>query len=210
MEIIFDTDPLDFKGILTYSPIAIKENQVTLITGESGTGKTTLLKLLNASLSPTQGKIRYRGQNLEEMDTLNLRRKVILVGQNVYLFDGSIRDNFHEYHDFRDLDKPDDKTILKYLKLCQADFNLDSSSLTLSGGERQRVYIAICLSFKPEVLMLDEPTSALDQKTSMALMEALVPFSKEQGMTLLIVSHDESVIRPYADELIVINGRGKK
>ncbi len=209
MEILFETDPLDFKGILTYPSMAIKKNQVTLITGESGTGKTTLLKLLNASLSPTQGKIRYRGQDLQEMDTLDLRRKVILVGQNVYLFEGSIRDNFHEYHGYRDLEKPEDYTILKYLKLCQADFSLDSSSLTLSGGERQRVYIAICLSFQPEVLMLDEPTSALDQKTAMALMEALVPFSKEEGMTLLIVSHDESVIKPYADEFIVIHGKGQ-
>ncbi len=207
METVFETEKLNFKGILTYPSMSIKKNQVTLITGESGSGKTTLLKLLNASQSPTGGKIRYHGQDLAEMDTLELRRKVILVGQNVYLFEGTIRENFALYHGYRDMDKPDDDTIIKYLKLCQADFPIDSSSLTLSGGERQRVYIAICLSFHPEVLMMDEPTSALDQKTARALMEGLVPFCKKEGITLVIVSHDESSIKPYADEAILINRR---
>lgn len=141
------------------------------------------------------------------MDTLALRREVILIGQNVYLFDGTIRENFHAYYDYRELSPLDDEAMRKYLKICQANFPLESSSLTLSGGERQRVYIAICLSFHPKVLMMDEPTSALDQRTARALMESLVPFCKEKEISLLIVSHDESSIEPYADESIVIKGR---
>ena len=208
MDTLFKLENLNFKDILIYEDMEIKESKVTLITGESGSGKSTLLKLLNASLSPSLGEITYKGENLKAMDTLELRRKVILIGQNVYLFDGNIRENFHKYYEYRGLENLDDDTMRKYLKICQADFPLESSSLTLSGGERQRVYIAICLSFHPEVLMMDEPTSALDQKTSVALMESLVPYCKKQGITLIIVSHDESSIRPYADESIVIKRRG--
>ena len=208
MDTLFKLENLNFKDILTYEDIVIKESKITLITGESGSGKSTLLKLLNASLSPSQGEIIYKGENLKDMDTLELRRKVILIGQNVYLFDGNIRENFHKYYEYRGLENLDDETMIKYLKICQANFSLESSSLTLSGGERQRIYIAICLSFHPEVLMMDEPTSALDQKTAIPLTVSLIPFCKEQGITLLIVSHDESSIGPYADESIVIRGRG--
>lgn len=207
MDTLLTTEELDFKGILTYPPLEIRENRVTLITGESGTGKTTLLKLFNASLSPTNGRIHYKGQNIQEMDTLELRRKVILVGQNVYLFEGTIRENFQAYYGYRDLAKPDDATILNYLRICQADFSLDSSSLILSGGERQRVYIAICLSFHPEVLMMDEPTSALDQKTTGALMDSLVGFCRQEKITLVLVSHDETLIKPYADDFILVQRR---
>lgn len=139
MDTLFKLENLNFKDILIYEDMEIKESKVTLITGESGSGKSTLLKLLNASLSPSLGEITYKGENLKAMDTLELRRKVILIGQNVYLFDGNIRENFHKYYEYRGLENLDDDTMRKYLKICQADFPLESSSLTLSGGERQRV-----------------------------------------------------------------------
>lgn len=207
MDTLFRIENVDFKEILSYPNLEIQKNKVSLITGESGSGKSTLLKLLNASLSPSTGEITYKGEDLQEMDTLELRRKVILIGQNVYLFDGNIRENFHAYYEYRGLEPLEDEAMVKYLNICQANFPLESSSLTLSGGERQRVYIAICLSFHPEVLMMDEPTSALDQKTAIALMDSLVPFCNEQEITLVIVSHDESVMGTYADESLIIKGR---
>ncbi|HSR03242.1 MAG TPA: ATP-binding cassette domain-containing protein, partial [Proteiniclasticum sp.] len=122
---IFTIENLKFGGILEYKYMEINAGDITFIQGASGAGKSTLLKLLNASLSPEEGRILYMGKDIKEMDTIELRKEVILIGQNVYLFDETIRENFRMYYAYRDLSVPDDETITKYLKLCDADFSLD-------------------------------------------------------------------------------------
>lgn len=207
-ECLFDIQNPGFKDILTYGHLQIPKEGITFIKGPSGAGKSTLLKLLNASVSPSSGALFYRGRNLAEMDTVTLRKEVILIGQNVYLFDLSIRENFHEYYRYREMDTPSDETIQKYLKLCHLDFDLNASVTSMSGGERQRVYIAICISLAPEVILMDEPTSALDLTTSKALLADLKVFAKEKGMTMVIVSHDDALSASFADHIIDVKKGG--
>jgi putative ABC transport system ATP-binding protein len=95
----------------------------------------------------------------------------------------------------------------KYLKLCHADFRLEESCVRLSGGERQRIYIAICISFLPKVIMMDEPTSALDASTAGKVLGNLKAFCRENGITMIVVSHDEKLSEDYADEVITIERR---
>src|SRR5690554_7870960 len=102
MEKIFTIDHPKFGGILEYPRMEITSGSTTFIQGASGAGKSTLLKLLNASLSPEEGRIFYQGKDIREMDTIELRKEVILIGQNVYLFDESIRENFRMYYEYRD------------------------------------------------------------------------------------------------------------
>lgn len=204
MEKIFTIDHPKFGGILEYPRMEITSGSTTFIQGASGAGKSTLLKLLNASLSPEEGRIFYQGKDIREMDTIELRKEVILIGQNVYLFDESIRENFRMYYEYRDLDAPDDETMKKYLKLCHADFRLEESCVNMSGGERQRIYIAICISFLPKVIMMDEPTSALDATTAGTLLANLKEFCRENGISMIVVSHDEKLSKDYADEVITI------
>ncbi len=204
MENIFIIDKPKFGGILEYPKIEIRRKGVTFIKGASGAGKSTLLKLLNGSLSPDDGTILYEGRDILEMDTIDLRREVILIGQNVYLFDLTIRENFHKYYSYRDLPAPDDETIKKFLKLCHAEFRLEESCVKMSGGERQRIYIAICISFKPKVILMDEPTSALDGSTSKILMENLSEFTRENDMAMIVVSHDPILADDFADHVITI------
>lgn len=196
---IIETEVLTYAGILHYPPLRIKEGAVTFLTGDSGSGKTTLLRLINATLSPESGHIFYRGEDTRLSDPLELRRKVLLTGQSVFLFDTTIRDNFHMYYEYRDLPTPSDELIDRYLSLCMAPFALDSSCNTLSGGERQRVYLAIFLSFGADTLLLDEPTSALDRNLSDSVFSNIVSFAKNSGTTLVVVSHDTELVKKHAE-----------
>ncbi|MFH5834960.1 ATP-binding cassette domain-containing protein [Proteiniclasticum sp. C24MP] len=207
MEKIFTIEEPKFGGILEYPHMEISSGNTTFIQGASGAGKSTLLKLLNASLTPEEGRIFYQGKDIREMDTIELRKEVILIGQNVYLFDESIRENFRMYYEYRDLPAPDDETMKKYLRLCHADFRLEESCVSMSGGERQRIYIAICISFLPKVIMMDEPTSALDATTAGKVLDNLKKFCRENGITMIVVSHDEKLSEVYADEVLTITRR---
>lgn len=205
MNPIFRTEQVRFLNMLSYPDINIPRQGMTFIKGPSGAGKSSLLKLFNASASPSSGTVYYEGQDLMELDTVELRKEVILIGQSVYLFDENIEENFKLYYSYRDLPAPSKETMLFYLRLCQADFGLLKSCVSLSGGERQRVYIAICLSFLPKVLLLDEPTSALDLDTARVLLGELKAFGKEKDMTMIVVSHDDKLAEEFSDVLVSIN-----
>lgn len=206
---LFSISNVNFKKILKYPFIDIKENTVTFICGRSGTGKSTLLKLLNASVSPDSGEILYQGKPIDHYDTIMLRREVLLVSQNTYLFEGTIENNFEEFYRYRELNPPHSDIIHRFLKICLADFPANANCYEMSGGERQRVFIGICLSFMPKVLMLDEPTSALDEQTSKVLMQNLKDYCKENKITLIVINHNRLLTEQYADEMISLDDCGK-
>lgn len=200
---LFSIKNVKYKNI-KYTAININKNETTFISGKSGSGKSTLLKLLNASISPESGEICYKDSPLQYYDTIILRREILLVSQSVYLFDDTIKNNFKEFYRYREEAPPEDQTILKYLHLCLADFSLNKNCCEMSVGERQRIFIAICLSFMPNVLMLDEPTSALDTYTSKMLMQNLVSYCKQNDMPLITVTHDRTLVEQYADKILVL------
>ena len=207
MPTVLATEEVNFKNILFYPNIKIEQGHTTFITGSSGSGKSTLLKLFNATLSPTWGVIYYNNFNIADMDTIILRREVLLAGQAVYLFPTTIKENFIKYYEYRGLAAPEEKIMEKYLNLCLAPFSLSSQTQSLSGGERQRVYIAICLSLQPKVFLLDEPTSALDGENAAQLLQNLTGFCQEQHMTLVVVSHDRKLTEHFAEDRIVLERR---
>lgn len=188
-----------FEGLL-FKDLEISFNNTTFISGESGSGKSTLLKLLNGTISPTQGEIFYCKQNISCYEPTFLRKEVLLAGQNSYLFDGTIQENFEKFHNYREEKEPIPlQKIKKFLSLCSIPISPSSLCQSLSGGERQRVFIAICLSFSPKVLLLDEPTSALDDKNANTLIENLSTHCKGNGQSLIIVSHHKELIKKFAD-----------
>ena len=206
---LISTSNLTFLDILKYPPMEISAQKITFIKGPSGTGKTTLLKLFNSTLSPETGEIQYMGKNIIDIDPIELRRNLLLCGQTLYLFDDTIRNNFHTFYAYRNVTPPKDDVIQRFLDICVAPFSLDMRCERLSGGERQRVYIAIFLSFQSEVLMLDEPTSALDSETSTQLFENLREYVKNHNISLIVVSHDEKIVEQFAEEIIVISNENK-
>lgn len=204
MNPILSSERLNFKGILEFPPLAIGTGKTTFITGRSGSGKSTLFKLFNGIYSPDAGEVYYQGTAISKLDTIALRREVLLVSQIVFLFAGTIKENFAAFYDYRELPVISDAEMVRFLQLCCADFPLNALCNTMSGGERQRIYLAICLSFQPKVLMLDEPTSALDGETANRFLERLCTFARETAMTLLIISHDPSLAAKYGDQIIDI------
>lgn len=202
---LFSLKNVTFKNLIHYSSLTIHENKTTFICGKSGSGKSTLLKLLNATISPEEGEILYQGKSINEYDTIALRRDVMLVAQSVYLFDTTIRNNFEEFYSYRGLLTPSEEVMNLFLNICLSDFPLTNNCRDMSGGERQRIYIAICLSFHPKVLMLDEPTSALDEATAVSLLQNLKQYCNEHGITLIAITHDKALAKSYGDEYISLD-----
>lgn len=201
-------DTIIYTKNLTYGPVKVSPNvsiprgKTTFLYGPSGCGKTTFARLMNATLSPDMGELFYNGVPYIDLEVLGLRREIILVSQNVYLFDETIKDNFIKFHNYRDEAPPTEEKMIEYLSLCCANFPLNSPCQILSGGERHRIYIAICLSFMPKVLILDEPTSALDSKTAQELLTNLKKFTKHNGITQIIISHDIALVKQFGEEVV--------
>lgn len=204
---IIETRDLSFHDMIHYQDIGVIANKVNFIVGNSGTGKSTLLKLFNATYSPSNGSVLYQGRDIFDINTIDLRKEVLLISQQVYLFDESIRDNFIRFYEYRELNPPSEQKMTEFLTICRIHFPLEQDCSTMSGGERQRVYIAIYLSFLPRVLMLDEPTSALDKENSHDVMHNVLHFCKENEITVIIVSHDPRITEEFAENIITIAKR---
>lgn len=202
MEPIITAKNLCFKDFLKYPDIIIEENTVTFINGPSGCGKSTLLKLFNGTVSPETGSVVYRGKDISMLDKIELRRAVVLVKQVPYLFQGSIYQNFAAFHQIHESGCPSQAEINNYLKLCHIPAALETRCDTMSGGERQRVFLSIALSLKPEVLLLDEPTSSLDKELSKNVLSSLVEYSKQQNISLVVISHDTGLQADFAEKSI--------
>lgn len=202
MQPLFQTEGLSFGGFLKYGDLSLPSGKITFITGESGSGKSTLLKILNGAVSPSQGRAYYRGEDIGSLDAIALRREVSLVSQEPFLFEGTVRENFYAYYAYREQSPPPDAEIKNLLSSFLLDFNPDAPTHTFSGGEKQRLYIAVFLSFRPKVLLLDEPTSALDTVTGKAVLSAIIGSCREDGMELVIVSHNAHMAGTFAQNTI--------
>ena len=202
--ILFKANRLCFFETICFANIAIPAGRTTFVTGPSGTGKSTLLRLFNGVLSPTHGEIFYNGKNLKELDTIDLRQRVLLVSQAVFLFEGTIRDNFMAFYEHRELPAPSDDVIAEFLTVCCLPFAPDASCNNMSGGEKQRLYLAIFLSFRPEVLMLDEPTSALDETTARRVMGNILDYCRKEKITVIAVSHDKALTEKFAENILAL------
>lgn len=190
------------KFIKEYDDFSIDKNEVVFVVGKSGSGKSTLLKLINNTLQMKSGRIFYKDENILNIKPVELRRNIIMTSQENFLFDMTIRENFHEFYKLRDLEELTDEEITKFLKITNFDVDLNLNVEKLSGGEKQRVFLAIALSLDPDVLLLDEPTSALDNKTAFDMMKNIVDYCKHNDITLVVVSHARQLVDEFADKII--------
>lgn len=190
------------KFIKEYDDFSIDKNEVVFVVGKSGSGKSTLLKLINNTLQMKSGRIFYKDENILNIKPVELRKNIIMTSQENFLFDMTIRENFHEFYKLRDLEELTDEEITKFLKITNFDVDLNLNVEKLSGGEKQRVFLAIALSLDPEVLLLDEPTSALDNKTAFGMMKNIVDYCKHNDITLVVVSHARQLVDEFADKII--------
>jgi len=169
---------------------------ITVVSGPSGAGKTTLLRLCNRLDIPDAGIVSYRGQPLDELDPLTLRRRVGMVFQRPTPFPGTLADNLAVAH-------PDVSTGQLSTALTRVALDpglLGQEARTLSGGELQRMCLARTLVTQPETLLLDEPTSALDAQPKQ-VFESTARDLAAQGITIIWVTHDDAQADRVADRI---------
>lgn len=176
---------------LTYPELSFKANALNFLTGKSGCGKSTLLQLLNGTLDYSEGTVLYRNREIKTFPPLELRREIILVPQKIFLFPESIYGNFRRFYSLLDKECPSEEKIAELTARFGLNKNTADSCAELSGGEKQRVYLAVCLSLAPKVLLLDEPTSALDSANAANFMEILREIKKD--CSVVMVCHDEKL-----------------
>lgn len=214
-EIRFENVCFEYPGtnieVLHNINLEVKIGETVALVGPSGSGKSTLVDLIPRFYSPTKGKILIDGVDIQEIDLIELRKRIGIVTQDIFLFHGPIWENIA-------YGKPNAtaKDIMRAARLAHAhDFikemengyntHLGIRGLNLSGGQRQRIVIARALLRNPEILILDEATSALDNKSEHLVSEALDRLFKNR--TTFVIAHRLSTIRKI--KRIVVMEKGK-
>ena len=186
----------------------IAEGEMIFLTGHSGAGKSTLLKLIAAIERPSSGSIIVKGQNVSSIKGVALpylRRNLGLIFQDhKILFDRSVFDNVMLPlricgFDHRESGKRV-RAALDKVGLLKREKN---SPIALSGGEQQRLCIARAIVNRPSILLADEPTGNLDVDYASDIMSIFKSFH-QVGVTLLISSHDESILRQFKGRVLAL------
>lgn len=205
---MFEFKNVKYKDILDIPMLKIEKGKITTFIGQSGGGKTTVLRLLNKMISPTEGVILFEGKNLSEIDSVQHRRNVTMLSQNAVIFEGSIRDNMTVGMKYQNRPIPPDDILKDLLERVHLNKGLDGPAENLSGGERQRLSLARVLLLDSPVYLLDEPSSALDEETEKLIIEMIVSQVRDKGKTLVMVTHSQRVANEYSDAIVRIQNGG--
>jgi ATP-binding cassette, subfamily B, bacterial len=181
--------------------LTLEAGRTTAVVGPTGSGKSTLVKLLLRFYDPTAGAVRIEGHDVRDLDLGDLRQLTGLVSQDVYLFHGTVRDNIAYGRPGASMDE-----VVAAAEVAEIhDFVVGERGQKLSGGQRQRLSIARAILKDPVVLVLDEATSAVDNETEAAIQRSLERIS--EGRTTLVIAHRLSTVRG-ADVIHVLD-RGR-
>ncbi len=200
---------IESKNILQDFNLKIKAGSRVALVGRSGSGKTTIAKLISGYMRPSAGQVLVDGQDLSEVSLKSYYKYIGYLTQEPMVFDGSIRDNLL-YASSAENNISEEK-LMEVIKLAQCDFVLKTpkgldtqigeKGIRLSGGERQRLAIAKLMLKNPEIIILDEPTSALDSFSEDLVSTAMNELFK--GRTVIIIAHRLQTVKS-ADEIIVL------
>lgn len=188
--------------------LTVEDGEVLCIIGPSGSGKSTLLRCLNMLETPDSGEVEVDGVRVTTENLAQMRARMAMVFQNFNLFSHlSVLDNItiapvHVKGIAKDKAAAKAMELLKLVGLAD---KADAYPRSLSGGQKQRVAIARALAMDPEIILFDEPTSALDPEMVGEVLDVMKKLA-EEGMTMLVVTHEMGFAREVADRVIFIDG----
>jgi len=201
----------DDQQIINNLSFTIPSGKKTAIVGESGCGKSTILKLIGRFYDVKQGSVTIGGYNIKDLKLKELRNHFGYVFQDTYLFNMSIRDNIR----FSSMNATDEQVIASAKFASAHDFIMETDEsydtmvgergVRLSGGQKQRISIARMMLKNPEIILLDEATSALDNTTELEIKRSFDKLS--EGRTTVAVAHKLSTIMNYDSIIVLDNGR---
>ncbi|MGE5296386.1 MAG: ABC transporter ATP-binding protein [Solirubrobacterales bacterium] len=188
--------------------LSVARGRLVGVTGASGSGKSTLMNLLGGLDTPSSGAIRVAGRLISDLN----KRELALYRRNTI---GMIFQSFNLVNAYTALEnvafpllfadvakKQRRERAAELLKAVGLESRADHRPTELSGGEQQRVAIARALVNEPQILLADEPTGNLDSKTSRQIMEILSDLNRRSGLTIVMISHEQTLLREFAHEVI--------
>lgn len=195
------------KPVLTNIQLEIYSGEIVILTGPSGSGKTTLLSLIGGLRSAQEGSLKVMGQELcgaNKRQMVAVRSKVGFIFQAHNLLDcltaqQNVRMALRLHQDI----SVDERTVrcIDMLGAVGMEHRVDYYPSNLSGGQKQRVAIARALVSQPKLVLADEPTAALDSQSGRDVVDIMQRLAKEQGCTILLVTHDNRIL-DVADRII--------
>ena len=202
--------PYETKALDNVS-VTIARGKITGIIGHTGSGKSTLVQMLNGLIEPDKGKVKIDLQDIWEnrKDIRKYRFKVGLVMQypEYQLFEETIRkDIAFGPRNMGLSDEEIDQRVIEAARFVELDEALlEKSPFELSGGQKRRAAIAGIIAMRPDVLVLDEPAAGLDPRGRASIFKNISDYREKTGKTVVIVSHSMEDVARYCDELIVMS-----
>jgi iron complex transport system ATP-binding protein len=194
--------------------LAIERGDLVGVLGPNGSGKTSLLRLLSGTRTPSSGTVRLHGTPLERQSRRDIARRVAVVPQEVELaFEYTALEivlmGRHAHLGLFQVEGPADYRIAREaLAATGTDHVADREFHTLSGGEKQRVVIAAALAQSAEVLLLDEPTASLDLGFQLDIANLLLQLNADRGVTMVVSTHDLHLAASICRTLVLMR-RGR-
>ncbi|KIU30261.1 methionine ABC transporter ATP-binding protein [Methylobacterium radiotolerans] len=191
--------------------LAIPAGAIFGIIGRSGAGKSSLLRTVNRLEAPTSGRVLVDGAPIDALDTdglVALRRRIGMIFQHFNLLAAkTVRQNVALPLTVAGVPRRAiGPRVAEALRLVGLEDKADTYPSRLSGGQKQRVGIARALVSDPEILLCDEATSALDPETTLAILDLLRDINRRLGITIILITHEMSVIREICSDVVVLEG----
>ncbi|MEZ5421797.1 MAG: ATP-binding cassette domain-containing protein [Pyrinomonadaceae bacterium] len=204
----------DDRVILDKISFTIRRGETKIVLGGSGSGKSTIIKLVLGLLRPDAGTIFIDGEDItqcDEQELTEIRKKIGMVFQEGALFDSlSVYDNVAYRLAEEGIDEDEiEHEVIRMLRFVDLEDAIDKMPIELSGGMRRRVGIARALVGSPPIVLFDEPTAGLDPPTARTICELAIKLRDLEGVSSIFVTHEMNNLKYLSSEYAIVDGEGR-